>query len=147
ERDVVVHGRHEQLIVGILEDDADALAHLAQVGLGDREARDPHLARAAPEDAVEMEDEGGLAGAVRAEQRDPLAFVDPEVDAEERAVAVGVGERDASDIECGDVERGRAHASTQAIVAITAPTAGSASATSHCSAGAEWSSTIGIVPS
>ncbi len=40
-----------------------------------------------------MEDEGGLAGTVRAEQRDTLATPDGEVDAEEGLVAVGVGRR------------------------------------------------------
>ncbi len=69
------------------------------------EPADPHLARAATEDAVEVEDERGLAGAVRAEESDPFALVDGEVDAEERAVAVGVGEGDAADVERGDVER------------------------------------------
>ena len=39
-----------------------------------------------------MQHEGGLAGAVGAEQRDPLATLDGEVDAEQRLVAVGVGE-------------------------------------------------------
>ncbi|CAM5447984.1 hypothetical protein SVIOM74S_04723 [Streptomyces violarus] len=39
-----------------------------------------------------MEHEGRLAGAVRAEQRDPLAARDGEVDAEEGLVPVGVGE-------------------------------------------------------
>ena len=123
------------------------LAHFAQVRLGDREPADPDLAGAATEDAVEVEDERGLAGAVRAEESDSFALVDGEVDSEERAVPIGVRERDAADVERGDVERRGAHASTHATVAMTAPTAGSASATSHWSAGAEWSSTIGIVPS
>ena len=46
-----------------------------------------------------MQHQGGLAGAVGTEQRDPLALVDVEVDAEERLVAVGVGERQALDVE------------------------------------------------
>ena len=48
----------------------------AQVRLRDGEPGDPHLAGAATEDAVEVEDERGLAGAVRAEERDALALVD-----------------------------------------------------------------------
>ena len=38
ERDVVAHGRHEQLVVGVLEDDADPAPHLQQVRVGDRQA-------------------------------------------------------------------------------------------------------------
>ena len=40
ERDVVADGRHEQLVVGILEHDADAPADLGQVGLLDGQAAD-----------------------------------------------------------------------------------------------------------
>ena len=57
------------------------------------------------EDAVEVEHQGGLAGAVGTEQRDPLAAVDVEVDAEERLVAVGVGEGEVLDVEHGDAHR------------------------------------------
>ena len=46
-----------------------------------------------------MQHQRGLAGAVGAEQRDPLAAVDVQVDAEERLVAVGVGEGQAADVE------------------------------------------------
>ena len=53
---------------------------------------DRHRAGAAVEDAVEVQDEGGLARAVRAEQGDPLAAGDGQVDAEQGLVAVGVGE-------------------------------------------------------
>ena len=89
-----------------------------------------------------MEDEGRLASAIGAEQRHSLALVDREVDPEEGAVAVGISEADPTDL-----QRGGAHTSTQATLAMTAPTAGSASATSHWSTGAVWSSTIGSVPS
>ena len=99
EGDVVVHGRHEQLVIGVLEDDPDTLADLAQVRLRDRQPRHPHLARPTAEDAVEVKDERRLACAVRPEERDALALVDREVDAEQRAVAIGVGEGDAADLE------------------------------------------------
>ena len=117
-----------------------------RLGLVTGEPGDPHLAGAATEDAVEVEDERGLAGAVRAEESDSFALVDGEVDSEERAVAIGIREGDAADVERGTSSAG-AHTSTHTTAAMTAPTAGSASATSHWSAGAEWSSTIGIVPS
>ena len=46
-----------------------------------------------------MQHQGGLAGAVGAEQRDPLALVDVQVDAEQGLVPVGVGEGEAADVE------------------------------------------------
>ena len=46
-----------------------------------------------------MQHQRGLAGAVGAEQRDPLALVDVEVDAVQGLVAVGVGERDSLQVE------------------------------------------------
>ena len=55
------------------------------------------------EDAVEVQHQRGLAGAVRPEQRDPLALVDVQVDAEQRLVAVGVGVGEAADVEDRDV--------------------------------------------
>ena len=106
EGDVVADRRHEQLVIGILEDDADALADFAQVRLGDREPADPDLAGAATEDAVEVEDERGLAGAVRAEESDPFALVDGEVDSEERTVAIGVREGDAATSSAGTSSAG-----------------------------------------
>ena len=36
EGDVLAHPGHEQLVVGVLEDDPDAAANLGQVGLLDR---------------------------------------------------------------------------------------------------------------
>ena len=53
----------------------------------------------AVEDAVEVQHQRGLAGTVGAEQRDPLAAVDVQVDAEQRLVAVGVGEGEPADVE------------------------------------------------
>ena len=74
--DVVAHGRHEQLVVGVLEDDADPAADLAQVRLRRPGARRPAPSPApAAEDAVEVQHERRLAGAVRAEEGDPLALV------------------------------------------------------------------------
>ena len=46
ERDVLAHGRHEQLVVGILEDEPDARAQLAHVVVADAQAGDLELARA-----------------------------------------------------------------------------------------------------
>ena len=59
------------------------------------------LPGAGGEDAVEVQHQRGLAGAVGAEQGDPLAPVDVQVHAEQRLVAVGVGEGEAADVEDG----------------------------------------------
>ena len=46
-----------------------------------------------------MQHEGGLAGAVGAEQRDPFPLVHMEIDAKQRLVAVGVGVGQAPHVE------------------------------------------------
>ena len=46
ERDVLAHGRHEELVVGVLEDQADAGAQVAHVVVADAQARDLELAAA-----------------------------------------------------------------------------------------------------
>ena len=98
EGDVLADRRHEQLVVRVLEDDADPAPDLRAGSLG-RPAgpadRRPSPSPAA-QDAVEVQDERGLAGAVGAEQRDPLAALRRQVDAEQRLVAVGVGEGEAA---------------------------------------------------
>ena len=45
ERDVLAHGGHEELVVGVLEDEPDPRAQLAQRRRADLEARDLELAR------------------------------------------------------------------------------------------------------
>ena len=77
-----------------------------QVVLGRPAARDTEtVPGAGGEDAVEVQHQRGLAGAVGAEQGDPLALVHVEVDAEQRLVAVGVGEGQAADVEDGGSQR------------------------------------------
>ena len=45
EGDVLAHGRHEELVVGVLEDQADAGAQVAHVVVADAQAGDLELAR------------------------------------------------------------------------------------------------------
>ena len=61
ERHVLGDGRHEQLVVGVLEHDADPTADLAQVRASPPPARPPHAALLRGEDAVEVQHERGLA--------------------------------------------------------------------------------------
>lgn len=94
-----------------------------------------------------MEDERGLAGAVRPEQRHPFAALDAEVDAEERLVPVGIGEREPGDLQGGrGGGRGRSchrnHPSRHTASAAT----GRASAYDHCAREAVTSSITGIDP-
>jgi hypothetical protein len=99
ERDVLGHRRHEQLVVRVLEHDADAPADLAQVLLDHRQARDLHRPDAAAEHPVQVQHQRRLARAVRPEDGDPLALVHPQVDAEQRLVPVRVGERQPGDLQ------------------------------------------------
>ena len=86
EGDVFVHGGHEELVVGVLEDQPDAGADVVQRVAGDGEPGDLEHALAGHQ-AVEVVHEGGLAGPVGAEQRDALAVLDVQVDAAQRLAA------------------------------------------------------------
>ena len=87
-----------------------------------------------------MQDEGGLARAVRAEHGDTLTRFDREPDVVEGHVSVGIRER-----EVGDLYRWWVHASIQAQVAIAvADTAGSRQANQR--AGNSAPANDGIVP-
>ena len=89
-----------------------------------------------------MQDERGLPRAVRAEQRDPFAPLDREIDAEQRLVAVRVGER-----AFPDLERGTGHGCiTHAVAATRAANAGNASVPAHMAAGAPPASVSGRRP-
>ncbi len=130
ERHVVADGRHEQLVVGVLEDDPDAAPDLRERVLADRHTG--HLdgaapgARVAPENAVEVQDEGGFARAVGAKQRHPLATMDVQVRPVEGAGAVRVDV-----VEALDVEHGGRHRVSTAAPIPTAAIVGRAAATTR----------------
>ena len=141
EGDVLADGGHEQLVVGVLEDDADPPPDLLQVPLGDRQPGDLHAAAPAAQDAVEVQHQGGLAGAVGPEQRDPLAALDAQVDAVERLVSVGVGER-----EVLDEQGGGGHPSSRPDARTAAAPRGRARAVSHAWRGTAADGAPGIRP-
>ena len=76
ERDVVEHRGREELVVGLLKNQADGGAHLDEVGLRavrHVDAADAHLAGSGFENAVQMKNQRAFAGAVRTEQGHLLA--------------------------------------------------------------------------
>src|SRR5213075_2118712 len=85
-------------------------------------------------DAVEVQHQGGLTGAVRPDQGHPLAGLDGEIDAEQGLVAVRVGVHHRAHL-----EGGRAHTAHTAHIAhaahaaseIPAASAGTLSVASH----------------
>ena len=91
ERDVLEHGRAEQLVVGILEHEADLGPDPPDRRPVDDHPADPHAAVARLVDAVEVEHQRALAGAVRARPARPSrrAPID-EVEPLERLEPVGV---------------------------------------------------------
>jgi len=101
ERHVFVERGHEELIVGILEHQAHLLTHFADGRRGDLGAVDTHAARCRPQYAVQVQQERGFAGTVRAEQRERSAFGHCEVDAVEGLGAVGVAMRDTAKLDQG----------------------------------------------
>ena len=92
------------------------------------------------EDAVEVQHQRRLAGAVRAEQGDPLPRVHVQVDPEQGLVAPGVGVGHAA-----QVEHGHAHPSRTPTV-TTAATAAGARASAHWAGVATSGAVTGIRP-
>ena len=89
---VVAHGLHEELVVGILEDRADATADLGD-GVGfETEIAERDRTALQGEQSVQMQREGGLARAVRAEHSDSFAGSRPqETDDREHEATVTSG--------------------------------------------------------
>ena len=90
EGDVVAHGGAEQLIVGILEDEADGGPNPSEVPTLHRHAADRDRSVGWLVRAVEMQHQRGFACAVRADQRHLLSPRDREVDAGECLEAVWI---------------------------------------------------------
>ena len=101
---------------------------------------DRHRAGARREDAVEVQHQRRLAGAVRPQQGDPLARVHVQVDTEQRLVATGVRVGHAA-----QVEHGHAHPSRTPTV-TTAATAAGDRASAHWAGVATSGATTGIRP-
>ena len=140
EGDVIPDRRHEELVVGVLEHDAHAAAHLQEVAVGDRQARDGHRPPARGEDAVEVQHECRLAGAVGPQQRDTLAPVHVQVHPEEGLVSPRVGVGDPLEVQHGD-----AHDSLT-VAETTAATSAGRSASAHCDDVADSGEVTGIDP-
>ena len=84
ELDVLAHGGHEQLIVRILEHQADPAPDLEEVRRGDTQAGDRDRPRLGSVNPVHVEDEGCLARSVGPEQSHPLPAMDVEIDVASR---------------------------------------------------------------
>ena len=83
ERHVLPHGGEEQLIVWVLEDQANLGADTGQGVRPDLVAGDPDRPGLRKQQSVEVVHQRGLAGPVRAEHRHPLPRPNGQVDAEQ----------------------------------------------------------------
>ena len=99
EPDLALDRPLEQLIVGMLEDESDRGGQLGDRRVGDRGAVETDFAGGRPEQADEMLHERRLARPVAADDRDPLAGLDPEVDAADRDGPFPVGMADVSELD------------------------------------------------
>ncbi len=79
-RDLVEHGVRDELVLGVLEDEADPRRECAGVGAADVESVDVDRAARRGDDPGDRLDETGLACAVRADDGNELAAADVEVD-------------------------------------------------------------------
>jgi len=101
EGDVLGHGRHHYLRVGVGEAESDPLANFASVPPG-VEPVDPHAPRGRHHEPVEHAGEGRLAGPVRADDTD-ARLLEPNVEVEDNWVRpAGVGVRDAVELDQHD---------------------------------------------
>ncbi len=91
ESDVLLDGGGEELIVGVLEDDADAAENFPVLYALHRFAIEKNPPQGGAQQTVEMLDEGRLAAAVGAEDRQKLPPPDLQIDPVERRRPVLVG--------------------------------------------------------
>ncbi len=118
---VVAHGGHEQLVVGVLEDDADPAPDFPQRRLADAQAVHGHRAGPRGQRAVQVQHQGRLAGPIGPEDGHPLPRGDVQVDPEQRLPAVRIGEGQLPDLQ----RPGRpAHPTVSAAAQTTAAAAG-----------------------
>ena len=89
ERHVFQNRGHEQLLVGILKHHADLGADLFERCVRQRQTAD-FDGTFASQQSVQVQDEGGLAGSVGAEQRHGFSGVEMKVDAIERLSTIGI---------------------------------------------------------
>ena len=90
QREVLAQRADEDVV--LLGDQRDVAAQVVERQLGQADAADGHRAGARRVDAGEQPAERRLAGAGRADHRDPLADPDVEVDAVQHVAALDVGE-------------------------------------------------------
>ena len=97
QREVLAQGADEDVV--LLGHQRDVAAQLVQRQLDQPDAADGHRAGAGRVDAGEQPAQRRLAGAGRADHRDPLADADVEVDAVQHVAALDVGEPDVAGVE------------------------------------------------
>ena len=91
ERDVLADRRHEELVVGILEDDSDGATNLIKGLLGNRQVPDAHFTLSGPQEPVQLQQKGRFPGAIGSDQGDRFTMGDSEADPVQGAGAIGIG--------------------------------------------------------
>ena len=113
EGDVFEEGRQEELVVGVLEHEADPAADVPGGVVLDGGPVDVDAAGLGEEEPVEVEEEGALPRAVGAEERHALAWLDREGQVAQDGLPTGVGEAEVFDAQA-------AHRRAEAVMAPTA---------------------------
>ena len=99
EGDVVEDGRHEELVVGVLEDDPDLPADLRPGLFPEGNFPDRHAPRRGKQVPVHVEEQRRFPRAVRADDADGLSVGDQERNSFQRLRAVRVSETDVLELE------------------------------------------------
>ena len=87
---IVKHRRHEELVVRVLEHHAHRAPDLRQSGGGQGKIPDADRPLAGCQIPVQMQEQGGLARPVGADDRHRLAMGDPEGNTPQRFGAIGI---------------------------------------------------------
>jgi hypothetical protein len=123
EGDVLPNIRHEQLIVGVLKDQAHPASDLEEMHFGHQQLTDGHRTGSRLLDPNQVQRERRLPRSIRAQDRNPLPRLDFEVDTTEGNPAIGVGKLETTDIDPCAHDEIKANADITAAAAATETTA------------------------
>jgi hypothetical protein len=90
ERDILLDRRREYLVIGVLEDNPDKFADLADICIGDRFPPDKDGAGCGSENAIEVLKKGAFPGTVRSDDRNPRIPGRDKIDIVERFHSAGI---------------------------------------------------------
>jgi len=96
---VVEDSGGEELILWVLKDQPHLAPDPLEVPVLDGQAENPHRTIVAPEEAIQVEQEGGFTRPIGADEGHPLPSAHDEADSSQRLLPIGVGVRQPLDLD------------------------------------------------